>query len=312
MKDITEQKEIEEKIKIRQDFERLLLDISRSFINIPFNEVDESIDIGLKDICEFTNSYSAHIFKIDENLENINLSHFYSSNTSDINLATVKTIAISANSEDFQNLLQNKVLQFSSINRLPDNSQIKTRYKNTKVESLIDIALFYQNKLHGFLGLTSTEANKNWGEDEVKLLQVMGDLFMNAIQRHEFMLELLDSEQNYREIYNATGEAIFILNAITGEIEDVNDAMLKMYNIEYNHIIGEKINYIIVDSEEYIQDDPLDLIHHSLEKPLVFEWLAKKHTGETFWTEVSLKKGEINGLMKKAKYNSMTRIVLPN
>ncbi|MCX6136385.1 MAG: PAS domain-containing protein, partial [Ignavibacteriales bacterium] len=53
-----------------------------------------------------------------------------------------------------------------------------------------------------------------------------------------------ESERNYREIFNSTNEAIFIHDALSGQLLDVNDAMLKMYGFEtktvvHTHSIGD-------------------------------------------------------------------------
>ena len=48
-----------------------------------------------------------------------------------------------------------------------------------------------------------------------------------ALARHEEVL--FRSERNYREIFNAANDAIFIHDADTGAILDVNDSMLQLY-----------------------------------------------------------------------------------
>ncbi|MBK8538037.1 MAG: response regulator [Candidatus Competibacteraceae bacterium] len=49
------------------------------------------------------------------------------------------------------------------------------------------------------------------------------------LSQAESAVMLRESERRYREIFNATNEAIFIDDAATGQMIDVNDAMLRMY-----------------------------------------------------------------------------------
>jgi PAS domain S-box-containing protein len=108
---------------------------------------------------------------------------------------------------------------------------------------------------------------------------------------------LSDTERNYQEIFNATREAIFIDDASTGKILDVNKAMLNMYGYDskeevLNGNIGDLSANIHPYTEEKAQENIRKAIH---EGPQLFEWLAKKKHGDTFWVEVSLSKTEIGG-----------------
>lgn len=106
-----------------------------------------------------------------------------------------------------------------------------------------------------------------------------------------------ESERNYREIFNSTSEAIFIHDAITGQILDVNDAMINMYGFEtkeqaIHHTIGDLSVGLAPYTEEEAQQKILNALHSGTQ---TFEWQAKKNNGKAFWAEVSLQKTEIGG-----------------
>ena len=63
----------------------------------------------------------------------------------------------------------------------------------------------------------------------VRLLGVMIDV----TEQKELLDDLSRSEQNYREIFNATSDAIFIHDAETGQVLDVYQSMLNMFNTTY-------------------------------------------------------------------------------
>ncbi|WP_407356671.1 PAS domain S-box protein [Methanolobus sp. WCC5] len=108
---------------------------------------------------------------------------------------------------------------------------------------------------------------------------------------------LRESEKNYRTIFNSTSEAIFILDASTGKIIDVNDAMLKMYGCSGKEkVLKHNIWDLSANIDLYTEENALEHIKKSIEEgPQVFEWLARKENGDTFWVEVSLKRTEIGG-----------------
>ena len=108
---------------------------------------------------------------------------------------------------------------------------------------------------------------------------------------------LRHSEQSYREIFNATAEAIFLHDAATGRILDVNDSMLTLYGY------GSKAEALAGNFRELLLNEApytLEEAHRRLgraiqEGPQVFEWLARKKNGEHFWVEVALRSSQIGG-----------------
>ena len=104
------------------------------------------------------------------------------------------------------------------------------------------------------------------------------------------------NERVYREIFNATSDAIFIQDVQTGAILDVNSAMLEMYGYEYNEALQLSIHDLSLGESPYTRTEAWDLICKALEQgPQTFEWLARKKNGESFWVEVVLRRMEIAG-----------------
>lgn len=294
--DISARKNVELEMQNNHQLESLVLGISSRFISMPYNTTDENIQQALKEICEFTETNSAHIYLYNTQYDTIILTHYYSNTNQAIN--QFQNIPFSTENWHFKELSRNRFLKVSQLSSLSKEDPIRQHCEKVKIGSFIDFALRYQNRIHGFYGLTCIDQGRTWNDYQIQLLQIMSDLFMNALQRREYMSELLDSEQNYREIFNATSEAVFIHHAETGAIEDVNSAMLKMFQLSYENALESTIKDLSVDSPEQKAEAAIDLIHKASAKPLVFDWLMKKSNGETFWTEVTLKKAEIHGSLK--------------
>ncbi len=107
--------------------------------------------------------------------------------------------------------------------------------------------------------------------------------------------ELQESENNYREIYNSTSEAIMIYDADSGIILDVNDTTLTMYGYGSKEVLlAENIGGLSSQNTLYTERDARQFLKKCIEEgPQVFEWQAKKQSGENFWVEVSLRKKEM-------------------
>jgi PAS domain S-box-containing protein len=116
-------------------------------------------------------------------------------------------------------------------------------------------------------------------------------------ERKQTEAALRQSEQNYREIFNATTEAIFIHDAITGQILDVNDSMLKMYGFaSKEEAQASMVRAGSANVSPYTPAEALQKIKLAASgQPQVFEWLAVKKNDELFWAEVSLRSALIGG-----------------
>jgi PAS domain S-box-containing protein len=109
--------------------------------------------------------------------------------------------------------------------------------------------------------------------------------------------DLQKSKRWYREVFDAPTEAIFIQSVSSGRILHVNKAMLQMFGYESEEevISGGMIRFAD-DDPPYSRADAIEKEELAIEGgPQVFEWLARKKTGERFWTEVSLHDFDIEG-----------------
>ncbi len=103
--------------------------------------------------------------------------------------------------------------------------------------------------------------------------------------------------RNYEEVFNSTSESILVYDLNERVILDVNEVTLKLFGYSTKkELIGRRLNYLSSEQSPYlVRDVNFYLQKAKDEGPQVFEWLAKRGTGETFWAEVSLRSAIING-----------------
>ena len=105
------------------------------------------------------------------------------------------------------------------------------------------------------------------------------------------------SEQKYQEIFNSTNEAIFIYNASTLQLVDVNDAVLHMFGFETkDEVFDYNLGVLREGVFPFSREDAATHLNNAKERgPQIVEWHAKKKTGEYFWVEASLQRSDIGG-----------------
>ncbi len=122
------------------------------------------------------------------------------------------------------------------------------------------------------------------------------ELLEEVDERKQVVKTLKTTEQNYREIYNATSESIFIHDAQTGAILEANHAVDEMFGYSVDESLQLNLSDIYAPSTPFSTLNAIVFFQKAvIEGPIVIEWLCLKKNGEAFWAEVALKKSKIGG-----------------
>jgi len=106
---------------------------------------------------------------------------------------------------------------------------------------------------------------------------------------------LQESEERYRTIYNAPSDGIFILDAASSAILDVNQTLLHMFGITREEALQLTINDLSEGQPPFSQQEADQKIMETIARGRqLFTWHARKKDGALFWVEVSLKLTEFS------------------
>jgi PAS domain S-box-containing protein len=127
-----------------------------------------------------------------------------------------------------------------------------------------------------------------------------GDNILSVVreitERKQAEAALQESELNYRSIFNAANDAITVHEIETRKIIDANQRMCEMFGYTVDEV--RKLTAVDLSSNEppYTEREVAALIQKAATgEPQVFEWHAKKSSGELFWIEVGARKVSFRG-----------------
>ncbi|MBM3300498.1 MAG: PAS domain S-box protein, partial [Deltaproteobacteria bacterium] len=104
------------------------------------------------------------------------------------------------------------------------------------------------------------------------------------------------SEANYRAVLDSMNDAVFVHDAETGAILDVNNKMSEMYGYTRREATCLTVEELSLGKPPYTQEETAQWITRAVEQgPQLFAWLARDKTGRLFWVEVNLKVAVIGG-----------------
>lgn len=106
---------------------------------------------------------------------------------------------------------------------------------------------------------------------------------------------LASSEQNYREIFDATSDAMFVHDP-SGRWLDLNRQACALFGFDRETGMALSFNDCSLGVSPYSEVEARRLVAAAFESgPQVFEWHCRRQNGELFWTEVALRACRIAG-----------------
>jgi PAS domain S-box-containing protein len=105
-----------------------------------------------------------------------------------------------------------------------------------------------------------------------------------------------ESETDYRSIFDAANDAIFIQDADTGVILDANTRAVSLFGYAMDELRGFTPIALSAGSPPYSEPEVRAKIELARQgRPQLFEWLARDKAGRLFWTEVNLRHTMVRG-----------------
>ncbi len=190
--DITKNKQAEQELEERLRFEKLLTEISTRFINQPVERISHEIKDAQRRICELLNlDFSALWQWSDEACNILSLRSFYSTREGALPFENMTQ-------EHFpwcrQQMLAGRIVSVSSLEELPAEAATdreSCRLFGIKSNLTFPLSVGDDPPI-GVLGLNTTRAERDWPEALVKRLQLLAEIFTNALERKRMDIQLRD------------------------------------------------------------------------------------------------------------------------
>ncbi len=104
------------------------------------------------------------------------------------------------------------------------------------------------------------------------------------------------SERNYREVFNSVNEMIFVHDAKTGHIVDLNPRVAKVFGYTMEEARQLELDDFFSGMSPYDMEHASHLVRQAAcDEAQHFEWQCRRKNGELFWAEVNLKPAVIGG-----------------
>eukprot|EP00389_Voromonas_pontica_P008793 GDKH01013381.1.p1 GENE.GDKH01013381.1~~GDKH01013381.1.p1 ORF type:complete len:1296 (-),score=335.24 GDKH01013381.1:114-4001(-) len=124
--------------------------------------------------------------------------------------------------------------------------------------------------------------------------QMAESLEVQEIVRLRSQAALGESEQRFRTVFDWVNDAILVINHSTGAILDVNQTMCELFGYTREEILRKNVSDFSSGAIPYSHVELMEFLARAVEEgPQLFEWNARRSSGELFWCEVSMRSAMI-------------------
>jgi len=216
---VVARKTAEDILRNQLRFESLLTEISTRFINLPAEQVDCEIEAVQQCICEYLGLESSGVWQLSNEATNaLILTHLYRP-------LGGPSVPDRMNASEFfpwclRKLQNGNVVVNTSTETLPEEAAIdKETFRKYGIKSSLTFPLSVGGApLFGAMGVNTTLKERDWPEVVVKQLQLVAQMFANALARKVADLELREREARLSLASDAAGLGLWIMNIDTENV----------------------------------------------------------------------------------------------
>ena len=213
-------------------FQKFVIQLNRMLINLPLSKVEEVKLQATQEMLAFTRADRAYIFKYDF------LNHIA------INTHEVCATGIQPQIQNLQHIplpdikdwvtqhVNGQQIHIPNVALLPNGCARKTLISQG-IKSMLTLPLMDNDECQGFVGFDSIRTTKTYSTDEIELLQMICELFVN-INKH---VKTRADQEMIRRLFQNTAQAIMITDP-DGNIQSVNPAFERITGYTQAEVIG--------------------------------------------------------------------------
>jgi diguanylate cyclase (GGDEF)-like protein/PAS domain S-box-containing protein len=193
--DMTDVYRTEAALDYLSGLQRALVDASKRFIALGSADVDDAITDVLGRVgayCEVDRSYLFR-FKAERTL--MDNTHEWCAEGITPEIDNLQNLPRKAVPNVVRLMERREVMHVPRVADLPLGWEAdRAVFEEEDIQSLVVVPIVVGGELHGFVGFDSVRRERAWGEEEIRLLEVLADLFGAVIQRETTARALKDSE----------------------------------------------------------------------------------------------------------------------
>ncbi len=243
----------ERALRERLEFEKMLSELSASFVNLPVEQIDGTIDRYLREVVNVTGVEGCSIFEFSSDYEEASLTHRFDATGQAAPFPLVK-------SEQFPWYL-NKLHSGTAVKLrdiiadLPEEAVAERRAASEHgIKSVLTVPIAVSQTVTSAISVFTTHSYRDWQDELEMRLRLVGEIFVQAMLRKRTEEALRASEARVRRLIDSNIMGVIQTDG-AGEVVDANDAFLEMVGYSQEELKAGKVHWADMTPAEYMELD---------------------------------------------------------
>jgi PAS domain S-box-containing protein len=273
-RDITDRKRVEEDLRRHLELERMVGEEAARLINTPWEELDRAIDEVLGALGSFLETDRVRVFVFDRLAEHVTNSHEWCADGVASRLEEIMHRPVADLRWWMGRLHRLEPVVINRVGDLPAEAVAERALLAAEgIRSLVNVPMRAGSRLVGSLGCDLLAEERDWPEQTVWTLGVLGAVIAGALLRRETYRALGESEARFRTalVHAPIGVALVDRD---GRFMQVNRSLCRIVGYEEDELLGLTFQEITHPDD---LDEDLALVRRLLAGEIVSYEMEKRY-----------------------------------
>lgn len=294
VRDVTEEKIKQDELVFQTKLQKMLMEISNTYIDLKTDKLDEAINNSLRKLGSFIQADRCYVFEYDYDNRVTNNTHEWCAEGIKPEIQNLQNTPFEAFPEWLEAHQKGKTFFVPDVLKLPKNSNIRSMLEPQNIRSLIAVPLMDVGKCTGFIGFDAVRKHYRFNSTEELLLKLFAKMLVSVQKRFAVEKDLIESENKFQKAFMTSPYSLILSKLDDGTILEVNHTFSEVTGYSREEAIGKKSDSLKLWNKP---EDRNSMIKKIIEKGSVDseELLFKNRNGEIYVGLISAQLIELRG-----------------
>lgn len=240
LRDITERKQMEAEIRHRVDLERVVSSISARFIALDPADVEDALKETLRVLGSFLDVDRSYIFRLSADLTRAESTHEWCAEGIEPQIEVLQDLPVNVVTWGLAQIGARKTICIPDVADLPEEAAAEREFlRGHGVRSLILVPIATADEVLGALGFETEQQTRDWSDEDITLLEVVGNLFVDLFSRLRVHKRLRESEERFRTLVERSHDCYIRATTVPQAIEYISPSCESLIGYSREEILSD-------------------------------------------------------------------------